>query len=533
MKNTRLTRLLLCSFTLTIFTRAFAFQVADGTPPSTAPAAKYIFYWGKHQCDLSEANGYKASLSLTAGNFRQKLTSEPKLWNGKELLKHLTFKLEDISVSVDNYSSQVAALDARLIPLAKPGKVIHLTALQLDEGVMGAIDFTIQAMDAEEEKMVVSYSSTRNNTFINDQFLDNAVWGREDIYETKDRDFFTVSEFWQTIRQEPVATWKTFVKPELLRTEINFAAKDLTSFGLVTNLEEGAYRDMLQNLEHYRYMVQPGSTISLELKTAAQYDLLYKKMMVIVADNDPRLRLRRKRDQHEFRLKWGEWEERAEELYFSELSDVNGEAIQINRPISRNSALGFFDDRRINWGKTKPECLIDGEPVSGNLRFRVTVADSVIFQVDAANYEADSIMRLFARTDLVINTLRIDSVQVEGYNLPPMTFNVWTQKINLGPMVPNKFEDLQKAAEKPSTIKFIGINPSSTELEFEAELPERTPVVLSIFEPEGWLDYVSNDNYAGGKIKIKVPRNEMRSKGKHLAFLNTTFGVMRVVFEVD
>ena len=52
---------------------AQAFQVADGTPPAPSTAGKYIFYWGKHQCNLSEAEGYRSTLSLSTAEFRQML----------------------------------------------------------------------------------------------------------------------------------------------------------------------------------------------------------------------------------------------------------------------------------------------------------------------------------------------------------------------------------------------------------------------------------------------------------------------------
>lgn len=536
MKLPAMTRLLLvgCCLAFGAF-QAFAFQLADGAAPVPVTTSKYIFYWEKHQCTLSESNDYQGHIEISPTGFRQMLLSAPKLWNGRELLKDLQFKLEGEDVFTSNYTSQLAELDARLGPLAVAGSTLNLTDLLLGDGKKATIRIQIKE-DTEKPLPVYGFSPAQEQNQLNTQWLDRVVWGREDIYETSDRDFFTVQEFWQTIRQEPLVEWNPYVEPQTIRIDVRLTSAGKTSMGVVSNLAEMTYADFLNQLETYRYMVHPGAMVSLNLQTAGQYDQLFKKTMLIVGDQDPRLRLRRKRDQHTLSLRWGEWYEKINGLYLQRLMTPEGDALSADMPITRNSSMTFSERKSLvedkAWLSQKPVYTIDGEPVSGELTMRVTVSDTISFWVNTRTLESDSLEQYF-KDGLFHYKMAIDSVQIEGFDLPPMTFNLYLLMLKKPNLVGNTLEDLEKETSKFARIRLESPVRTEKGYRFGFQIPDRSYVSFSVFEPDGWNTYVEDDMVPSGSHHFEVPFSAFRNKGKHLAFLNTPFGVVKVAFEVE
>ena len=536
MKLPAMTRFLLVGCCLVLGSlQAFAFQLADGAAPAPVTTAKYIFYWEKNQCALTQSNDYQGHIELSATSFRQMLLSAPKLWNGHELLKDLHFSLEGYTISTLNYLGQLAELDARLGPLAVTGNTLNLTDLLLDDGKKAAIRIQIKE-DTEKPPPVYGFSPAQDQNQLNTQWLDRVVWGREDIYETSDRDFFTVQEFWQTIRQEPLVEWNPYVEPQTIRIDVRLTSAGKTSMGVVANLAEMTYSDFLTQLETYRYMVHPGATISLNLQTAAQYDQLFKKTMLIVGEQDPRLRLRRKRDQHTLSLRWGEWYEKINGLYLQNLITPQDDTLSADRPISRNSSMTFTDGKSLvedkAWLSQKPVYTIDGEPVSGELTMRVTVSDTITFWVNTRTFESDSLEQYF-KEGLFHYKMAIDSIQIEGFDLPPMTFTMYMLMLKKPNLVGNTLEDLEKETSKFARVRLESPVRTEKGYQFGFQIPDRAYMSFSVFEPDGWNSYVWEDVFPSGSHQIEVPFKTFRNKGKHLAFLNSSFGVVKVVFEVE
>lgn len=511
---------------------ASAFQLADAAPPQAHNTEKYILYWGKQQVDLTAANGYNSQVSLSPDAFRQMILNLPKLWDGKSLVKSFSFKLDETTLNTATYLDQFAQLDADIGSKIKVGNTLKLRSLSLSNGARGAIDFLIEQRD---EETVVLYGNApgQRKTTLNNALVERVVWGREDILASSNRDFFTVREFWQSIRQEPVVLWQYNLVPQPLRCVVDLVSKDKVSMGFAANLEEIPYSSFLESVEPYRHMVHPGSAVSLKLQTAGQYDQLYQKNIIIVADDDPRLRLRGSKDYHEIDLNWGSWRERISELYLLSGENKAGEKIPVDLAIARNSAMFFAQDSIGNWAISKPECSIDGVPVSGNLTFRVVVNDSLAFQVQSATYKADAVAAFFNQFGTEIEKLRIDSVAVEGYELPPMVFAIYNMRRNGDLLVQNDFTSLQILSERPKKTSLSPPEIGETELVFKFELLKTTRYAFSIFEPDGRNIYLMEAAFSEGAIEVKAPRNVVRKSGKHLAFLNTTYGVWKVEFEVE
>ncbi|MBL7826543.1 MAG: hypothetical protein JNJ57_07935 [Saprospiraceae bacterium] len=512
--------------------QAGAYQLADARPPAPV-SMKYIFYWGKHQCDLSENNQYHGKMAITVGEFRQIMLNLPNLWNGKELVANLTFKLEGATVVVSDYLAQLAQLDAYLSQRIKRGSTLLITELPLHDGIQGNIDIQLKEKD-DVETTVFGYSSSQDMNQMNTVFFERVVWGREDIYETSDRDFFTVREFWQTIRQEPLVEWHPYIEPRALRVDLQLTTKELTSFSVVAKLGEEPYASYVSRLETYKHMINPGATVILNLQTAAQYELMYRKTMFIVEEGDPRLRLRKKRDQHEVKLRWGAWSEKIKGLYLQTATGTNGERIPTDKPISRNSGLTFANSKMFYeenlWHQTAPEFFVDDEPVSGDVAFQVTLSDSVSFWVHASNFEPDTIKKYF-HTGMTFDKIRFDSIQVEGYDLPPMSFNMYLVILKDPILVRNDLETLQKASASFARVRLEMPVKTEKGYKFSFQIPELAAAAISIFEPDGWNSFVARDMYGPGNTEVEVPFSAFRNYGKHIAFLNTPFGVVKVEFE--
>lgn len=533
---------------------ALAFQFADGTSTVATASSKYIFYWGQHQCDLTDANAYKGNLSVSRGAFRQLLLHPPSIWDGTNLQRNFAFSLENKKVNTENYAAQVGDLDAALSPKAEPGKVLHLTGLPLDGSRTGSID--IRIIDPEEKGKTTPARGfwASNQPYIHENYLEQVVWGREDILRNSDRDFFTEAEFWQTIRQQPYAEWKFGVEPQALRAGVQLQGPEQGTISLNTNLDNGdEYRQMLDVLSNYKHLAHAGSSVTLTLQTAERYEDLYRKRMVLVPDNDPRLRLRRSRDMHTLTIQWGGFINKMEGLYLGAYTNAEGISVPIDEPVSRIVGVTQTDSAMIDLFAARLVCLIDGMEVPG-LTFNLHISDSIHLRTDANGIPVTSpgaspqagkhiyrwtdegsmtppIPPLLSPNDKV--ELELDSFSLEGYTLPPMFFTVHFIALTNELLVRNDFETLLKAASEPARAMMAQtvITPDSIEIAFK--LPKEAFVKISLFEDNGRLTRIRMSRFGKGANKMTLPRDKSDSRGKHYLFLNTPFGVLKQEIELE
>lgn len=503
-----------------------AFQLADGTPGSAPPAAKYIFYWGKHQCDLTAGNGFKGQLKLTAPGFRQILLFPPTIWNGAALLRDFSFKLEEIPVSTADYTARLGELDAALGPKASVGAVFHITDLPLGNGIVGAVDILIHNPEDKKEYQPVRGNWASNMPFLNEQLLERVAWGREDITRISDRDFFTVAEFWQTVRQQPYAEWQPYAEPQTIRATINFQDPEQGWFGLSALLSDDIeYRQMLDNLNNYKHLARPGATVSLELQTAQQYERLYKKQMTLVPDNDTRLLLRRSRDTHTLSLEWGAFREHLEGLYLAHSAKPDGTTAPIDEPVARVAMLSYDPSIKTTMLTNPLLCRIDGESRS-DLFFRITIAGDV-FDMNAGEPFSDSIAAKIAAKCDQNTPLQLDSFTMTGMELPPLSFLIHFNSFRSPALVRNELEVLLKAASGNTSVTLFPPVLTDEEVQITFQLPKQTIVNVSIFDPDGSLVHLTEGGYSAGKHQVNVSRERVKSNGKYYVFLNTPFGVAK------
>jgi hypothetical protein len=521
-------RSLFISFLLFTVYSVSGFQFADGTTTVSLSNPKYILYWGHHQCDLSEANGYQGSLSLSPGGFRQMLLHPPSIWDGKDLQRDFTFKIEDQRVAAANYASQLSGLDAALSPKAKFGTTLHLSNLPLGNGITGAVAIQIVNPDDKETIKPARGFWTSNAPFLNNNFLEQVVWGREDITKNADRDFFTVAEFWQTVRQQPYAEWKFSVTPQPLRAGILLQGPEQGTFGLNANLDnDDEYRQMLDKLSNYKHLARAGTTVLLTLQTAERYEELYKKQMILVQDNDPRLLLRRSRDTHSLTIEWRNFNTTLEGLYLATYKNSEEDMVPIDEPISRINAITYTDSTAAMMFGTRPRCLMDGEEMSG-LSFRLTVADSTYeWSEDKPFPPAASAIPLSDNVEF-----ELDSFALSGYALPKMNFILHLFPFTADLLVRNDFETLKKAATDRSValLSLPVVTKDSIDITFN--LPKEALVKISLFGPEGLLDHLISKKFTAGQNNVSIGRSQLRFEGKYYVFLNTPFGVLKQEIEL-
>lgn len=500
-----------------------------GLPVLTpAPAAKYIFYWGAAQCDLTAANDFKGVILTTPSEFRQLLLSTPRLWNGKTLVRDFSFKFEGKQVNTTDYVSQIAWLDTNYGQNVIAGQEFNITGLQLDEQAEGTIRLTIRETGPQKENNRRGAWQSAPASYLNDRLLERVIWGREDIYDTPNRDFFTANEFWHTVRELPVVEWKRYATPKPLAASIQFHHLGATAFGLVSTLEDELYRRLLENLENYRHLVKPGASVSLILKTAEQHDEMFQRRMIIVPDNDPRLALRRNRDAHTLTFRWGAWMEKIEHLYLRHLPGFSGERIPVDEPIGRGSGVPRAE--ALAMLEQPPELWVDGQRLP-EFSFRIS-SDSSSVRVGPGDRIPDSFGSEIKSGGLGRGVLQLDSFQVAAYDLPPITLFLNYFDLNNRLLVRNDFNALM-AVQGSARIKLYPPKFDKTDLYFEFSIPEQVRASLSVFEPDGRNIYLSEDTFKAGQHTVKVPRGAFLSNGKHICFLNTPFGVSKQEFVIS
>lgn len=518
---------------LCFIANASAFQLADAAPPAPGTESRFIFYWGKFQCNLSEANNYHGSLQLTVSDFRQIMLGPPKVWDGKALNSWLKFNLEGFAVSADTYLNQLAKMDAWLTPKLKPGQTIRLDGMSLTAGIEGVISFELQDEEKSPTPTLFGNSPRQLSNYVNDNMVEHVSWGRDDIMETFNRDFFTIREVWQTLRQEPAVTWPGTTSVPL-RATVAFVSPNRTSYSVVSELEKEPYSQFLNSLELFSYMVQAGSMVTLSLETAAQYELIYKKTLRVVADNDPRLRLRRFRDLHRLSFNWGVWHEDLGSLYLHDQVMADGRRVQSDQPVASSTTVSFGEKSdslpEIFAGFTAPEFELDGDALTVPYSFRISVGDSLEMNLNHADYSPEKIRDFFSKVEQGA-WIQLDSMQIEGLDLPGIKIMILPVLLN-NLLAKNDLGTLQKLADKGARVRLHDPVLKSNSLVFDFELNGKQKAALTIFSPDGWNDYVNTDVFSTGKQSIEVPLGAFKDKGKHFAFLNTPFGVSMVEFEV-
>lgn len=504
-------------------------QFADGNAKTPARSTKYIVYWDKHQCDLTESNAYQGELSMSAGAFRQMLLHAPKFWDGTKLVRDFSFKLEGRRISTADYASLIARLDADFGEKAVPEKIFKVSDLPLASGLKGGI--AIRIIDPEQKKDVApargNWSS--NAPYLNTSLLETVVWGRDNLTRISDRDFITVAEFWQMIQLQPYVGWHAWAEPLNLRVGVQFQSPEQGNFGVFGQLDENpdGYQQFLDQLQPYQHLARTGTSVSLSLQTAGQYEDLYRKRLVLVPDGDQRLLLRRSRDTHSLSFYWEHIFTKIDDLYMSTYQTESGATMPVDEPMARVASLSYIDSMAPDMFTEAPYCLVDGQKVEG-LSFRIRIGDRSFSVRDTGTLHPD-IAGLLVQEGL---DAELDSFRLEGYLLPELSMSIFSVLMNTSLLVRNDLETLSKAAGNPARAVLSTPEITDTFIEASFSIPEKASLRITLFNLEnGLAATIISEKYEAGQNKIQIPHRAL-NPGKYALFLNSPFGVLRQDVEI-
>jgi len=301
-------------------------------------APKYIFYWGKMQCELLETTGYQGTIEVPANLFRESVFAMPYLWNGKRVCDTLRFKLENnwiesIKEQKEQYLEYQAVIDQKFARDAQAGQVFQITGLALDEHLTGNISITILPEKAAD-KHYRRFPGGDQPIVVMKEWLDYFNWGLF-ITENMQRDYFTVEEVINTIKTEPVFLWNQYKVPDGMEVHIGAVDTRIDFPTTVADIEKFPYKKFsAQFLKSYGHLIQPGINIEFGLRTLHQRHLEMRARMIVVEDDDPRLKLRRTRDGHQLTIKWDELSGVCKSLYLKQLPNNKGEKISCDPEIT-------------------------------------------------------------------------------------------------------------------------------------------------------------------------------------------------------
>lgn len=521
--------LLILLFLVAVGNRLSAFQFADAAAPRQIPAHKYIFYWGQQQCDLTAENQYKGRFMLKSADFRQMLLSKPKLWNGTGLITDFSFLLQGFRVHSTDYLAQIAAIDKQFGQNLEPGQALIIHDLNLGGGIMAAIEIGIVASTTEKKPV---FGAQGYAPFLNAQMMETVTWGQEEKLEISQRDFFTVAEFREIFGQEPYLEWRSWgaAVPVLAELQI-LDAEDVTQ-SLRFRLEEQPYSEFVRQAEVYRHLFKPGVRATLILQTGDQYERLYQKSLQLVAEGDERLRLRRNHDFHTLRIHWGGWGDIVEGLYLKEAIDREGKKLSADQPVNRWGKLPDFPNELNIWTQTGPEFMVDNEMVA-NASYTIWANDSMSYKVENGKFDSVEFQRIFLQDTTHQKVWKLTDVSLPGYSMPYLQYTFRNNMMSMQQLLSKN--SLSTLAAFSRTIPGYTVKPpvkEGNEWKFELESPQRTDLIISIFDSKNrnvfWEDFITGV----GKNTHSIPATALTEKGRYTAFLISFLGVTKVEFEV-
>ncbi len=524
-------RTILVSFAvLAALNDAAAFQYADANAPLSAQSSKYIFYWGQQQCDLIAEQQYQGRITLTPPAFRQMLLTAPKLWNGTGLVADFTFDLQRFKVSSKDYLSLIATLDEQFGQTAAAGQMLSISDLNLGNGAKGGrID--IEIIEPEKEKKPL-FGLQGYAPFFNGQLLEAVSWGQEDKFEISSRDFFTVQEFWQILGQQPYVEWKGWLEPQPVFAELQIIDAEEVTVSLRFYLESMEYNHFIEQVRIYQHLIKPGIRATLLLQTSNQYERLYQKSMQLVSDNDERLRLRRNRDFHTVQFQWGTWSENIENLYLKNNADAQNNLQSADQPINRwVFPYGKVDSISI-WSNKRPQFWVDNQLIEG-ASYTIRTNDNTSYRVVNGKFDPVQLQQVFLQDILDKHGWKISDIELPGYSLPSIYLSLRNNIFNRDFLkTQNNLKTLQQNAR---TVPGYGIKApllKQGKWAFEMESPQRTDLLISIFDEKGSNNYWEDIIINAGVSSHSIPANVLPGKGKYYAFLISAIGVTKVEFEL-
>ncbi len=303
---------------------------------NAADAQKYIFYWGTAQATLEAEKQYVDTLKITDKELALLAMSprHPRIWDGKAMLDSFTLTLEGVPLKITSLPAQSDANALKVamqkVAARKPGEHLLFDHIALGSGRVGRIYIEIAA----EQTHYVNSNSQRirpGNTNLlrlrepsvtNPNLLTQVSWGIH-FYRDLQRHYFTTAELLESIGEAPFLSWATeesAVPYECMITVANPSASPL-AIKIDPNNYRAGIENFLSNASNY---LKTGAAVVLTLQDTRSYSPLFTASIVLVAPDDPRLKLQYARDRHRVTVEWGDYTSGEATFYLKEVTLPDG-----------------------------------------------------------------------------------------------------------------------------------------------------------------------------------------------------------------
>ncbi|MBK7935840.1 MAG: M56 family metallopeptidase [Lewinellaceae bacterium] len=358
---------------------------------ATPEPTSYNFYWGSIQCKIyhnTDSDTYFGEANLSPEEFREALKREPRIWNGQSLEQHLSFLVGALPVRSDyNDESAYAGKRAEIEHFAatlKSDDVVELNEVNLPNGKTAVIRLSMNAGVAgwlpRNAGEINALDDPAKATISEDAFSD-LKWGKTTV-NAKGRQFFTVSEFLDIIRNDPQVVYA------------DGRTKAADSLSIWAAIPGNGYHPLLRlpatgrswfsiaeiraKIEQVSEQIKPGVVVRIahkpEREDQAQRPLLElypRSVFSLVPDGDPRLPLLRS-DRRDYYFEWGNFSRQFPDMYAKVYT--SGEQV-VHADLPYNMEVNPLTAKEIiQMLKLEPRLFQEKEPLR-SFSFQIKYAD--------------------------------------------------------------------------------------------------------------------------------------------------------------
>lgn len=402
-----------CCFFLCLVARA------EATSPDVGDE-KYIVYWGKMQCELSESTGFMGRVSAPPQQFRSALFMPPKIWRaGHGVTNSPAFVFEKVEVEADAYYPSLEILDRNFGQKAAKGDQFRMSLPDLGGGHIGSIVFEITDDLPPQNRRDLA---TQLRAVVgNYDVLTDVQWG-EHVNLFSQREFYTPTECRQTLMVMPDIMRGAQYEHESITAKISI---DLDFTQLEFGYRHGDWADFQrfqEQIKYYQYLLTPGATVFVSLLTDQQYARGFSAKMRLVADDDRRLQFVHKRI---VSFEWGPLTVDKIPMYLHSWTDPDGQKVHADAPMTFNFwvNLDVFKEKIDALARQTPIVKVDDQNIR-TLRCQATVNDKAFVLQHDQPVPAELIEWLRQLTDKSEGiTIAIDALETSdnNFDLSPLT----------------------------------------------------------------------------------------------------------------
>lgn len=533
--------------------------VAVAAPAPQTEPSPYIFYWGCLQARLyhnESTDEYFGEIHTALPALREAIKREPRLWDGHSLAQKLSFLWEDLRINSDYndeaiYAACRKAADDKAATMAPEGRV-KIGGLLLPGGKTAEVFLFFDAVTPSWLPRRSSESNWRSDpgqpVLRGEAYLD---WG-EAGEGARERQFFTVSEFWNLMELEPMVHRKDgqIVPAQGLSASIR-QGRDYLKRRAAEIKANTSWADFRAYLEEFRPQIGPGTTIYLDWETEKPTlsDTMFmldpqvpglEKMSVgipkafllnsaevarfdLVADNDPRLSLRYA-DEHSYSFEWGNYATGLYDKYAREFV-WRDTVVQADRSLTIE-----------NYSLTRRELL---EMVK--LRARIyrgeTALDNIAFTFQYGDQTAEirdglcpkDMLRLLEQNLKPQDVLVLTQFQAaKEVSLKTVTIRLEVKSDDPKPPLRPSYAPSDAPIDQQVRLFLPMPNPANDQVRIAFALPGDMEVTLRLTDAQGKEVWSEKAAYPKGENSKTLSSSVLRtSSGFHLVTLETPAGTVQ------